>query len=181
MTASIYEREIKSILSGNEKIINKIGLFFPPEVINNFRLIKKIPFIVIRGAGSLGFDLVALRGEFAFPIEVKCSSSDTIRFSTASGRLEKQANIYIKQCIRSRLVPIYIYRKKSQEKRLDYDPWRLFTLQLSSLELTGRSKLIYERIPKISETVYGYKIVRWSEGLPLNKFIEYIYILLNNP
>ena len=84
--SSVYERELKGILSAEEGVLDKMTRACPPEQAAAFRKAKAKPFLVVRGAGSLGVDLVALRGDVSFPIEVKSAASDTIRFSDDSGR-----------------------------------------------------------------------------------------------
>lgn len=89
----------------------------------NYNSMLRDPFLVIRAAGSLGVDLVALRWDFSFPIEVKSSCDDVLHFSK-NQRLTEQADSMLSECCRSHLVPIYAYRLKSQCG----DPWRLFTI-----------------------------------------------------
>ena len=85
MSASVFERELKGILNGDEKMVNKVSKTSPPEVHSSYLKILEKPFIVIRAAGSFGVDLVAIRGDFSFPIEVKASSYKTIRFRQLKG------------------------------------------------------------------------------------------------
>jgi Holliday junction resolvase len=58
---SVYERELKKLLTANR-------------------------FLVVRAAGSLGVDLVAINSNVAFPIEVKASRTTRLQFSACSGR-----------------------------------------------------------------------------------------------
>jgi len=125
------------------------------------------PYMVIRAAGSLGVDIVALRWDFAFPIEVKSSADDVLHFSK-SQRLTDQANGMLDDCCRSHLVPIYAYRYKGFKG----DPWRIFTIPTDH-EFKGRNALLYRRIPKIDTSASGNLIMRWSEGMKLSDFIMY--------
>jgi len=81
----VYEREFKGILSGDLKWIEGVSRNLPVEVMRGYLKIREKPFIVLRAAGSLGVDLVAIRGDVSFPIEVKSSVNDVIHFSAASG------------------------------------------------------------------------------------------------
>ena len=70
MTASQYEREIKGILEGDNKILSKITKSCSAIEKNNYNKIHDKPFIAIRAAGSFGIDLVAVRGDISFLLEV---------------------------------------------------------------------------------------------------------------
>jgi hypothetical protein len=70
MSASQYERELKGILEGETKIISKVTKTCSTLVKNNYFKISNRPFAVIRAAGSLGIDLVAVRGVVSFLTEV---------------------------------------------------------------------------------------------------------------
>jgi Holliday junction resolvase len=83
-SASAYERELKELLQGEREAVDRYARSLPIGERERFRTALRAPFLVVRAAGSLGFDLVALRSEFAFPLEVKSSTADTIRFSAAS-------------------------------------------------------------------------------------------------
>ena len=72
---------------------------------------RERPFLVVRGAGSLGFDLVALRRELALPVEVKASAESSILFSAASGRAADQLEAHRTAVERVGLVAVYAYRK----------------------------------------------------------------------
>ena len=91
MNSSQYERELKGILGGENKILSKITKTFTTIEKDNYLRINDKPFAVIRAAGSLGVDLVAVRGDISFLVEVKTSIEDTIHFSSISGKLQKQA------------------------------------------------------------------------------------------
>ena len=69
------------------------------------RVIER-PFLVVRAAGS-GMegsgDLVALRGDCCFPIEVKSTRPEKLYFS---GRTKDQLNAMIREGERSGLMPL---------------------------------------------------------------------------
>jgi len=43
--------------------------------------------------------------------------------------------------------------------------------------LNGKLRLVYARLPKISPSKDGNLIMRWEEGMPLSKFIDYLVTL----
>ncbi len=86
----IYERELKGILGGEEKFLSKLTKNLPPEQKDAYLKLRQKHFLVVKAAGSFGIDLLAVRGNFAFPIEVKSSAMDVFRFSR-SEKLAEQA------------------------------------------------------------------------------------------
>ena len=128
------------------------------------------PFMVVRGAGSLGVDLVAISAGLSLPIEVKSSTSDVLRFSR-NEKLAIQAQEMIDDCRRVGLMPIYAFRYKRQRG----DAWRIFTLDVGPLN--GRLKPVYQRLPKIMPSKEGNLIMRWNDGMPLSRFIDYVVAL----
>lgn len=167
MPGRVYERELKGILHGDFDALTKACNSCNAEERESLMKIKEKPFAVIRGAGSLGFDLMAMRGDVSFPIEVKASKSKTLRFSKST-RIREQADYIAKECDKAGLVPIYAYRLKSYRG----DSWRIFTLEVKKPQ--GVLGLIYDRIPKAEKTKQGYLIMRWQEGMPLHKLIDYL-------
>lgn len=163
-----YERELKSILAGEKKSIDKMIKTCNDFERRWYNSLVEHPFLVIRAAGSLGVDLVALRWDFSFPIEVKSSSEDVMHFSR-NPRLSEQANKMRDECSDPHLLPIYAYRLKNQKG----DPWRIFTLPIEH-ELRGNMGLLQRRIPKISMNGNGNLIMRWEEGIKLTELIEYM-------
>ncbi len=166
---AIYERELKNILSGEPETIKKITKTMSEEERKNYETIIEHPFLVLRAAGSFGIDLIAIRRDFSFPIEVKSSKDKNLRFSVDCGRGQKQAEEIIKECEKSEIIALYAFRLKSQRG----DPWRIFTLPFN-IEFEGWPKFIYELLPKISITKGGNYVMHWDLGMPLNKFIEYL-------
>ena len=168
MTASQYEREIKGILEGEKNIISKITKSCSTIEKNNYFKVYDKPFVVIRAAGSFGIDLVAVRGDISFLIEVKTSIEDTIHFSSVNGKLQKQAIDMQKICEKTKTLPIYAYRIKNYRG----DSWRLFTMNIKNIE--GRLKVLHNRLPKIESSKKGNYIMRWNRGLSLSDFIFYL-------
>jgi Holliday junction resolvase len=162
-----YERELKRILEGDAETLENSTKTCSKEEKEAYFRIKEHPFVMIRSAGSLGVDLVALRGEYAFPIEVKSSKNKKIRMAN-SPQLKEQARKYKESCIRASLMPIYAFRLKNVRG----DSWRIFTLK--DMKVKGATGVIYRRLPKAHVSKDGYMILRWEEGWPLNKFIDYL-------
>ncbi|MCL2711832.1 MAG: Holliday junction resolvase [Methanomassiliicoccaceae archaeon] len=163
-----YERELKYLLTGDEKTVRTMIKTCDENEKKAYSSITENPFVVIRAAGSLGVDLVALRWDFSFPIEVKSSSENVIRFSK-NPRLAEQAEKMINECQKASLIPVYAFRLKGFRG----DPWRIFALPTNS-SLKGRMSIIQRTIPQIEINNNGNYIMKWENGMKLSKFIEYM-------
>jgi len=168
MATGIFERELKGILSGDTDVLKKVTRTCDDDEKNKYSKIAERPFIVIRAAGSFGVDLVAIRGDLSFPIEVKTSSNKKIHFSVSSGRASKQAEMMIGECSKANLIPIYAYRLKSVRG----DAWRIFTIDMENVK--GILSIVHKNLPKLGSSKKGNFILKWDDGMPLNKFIDYI-------
>ena len=166
--SSQYERELKYILEGDTNILSKVTKTCSSVEKDHYFSILKKPFIVVRAAGSLGVDLVALRGDVSFLVEIKASIEDTLHFSSVSGKLQKQAESMRHGCEKTKTLPIYAFRLKSQRG----DSWRLFTMEVPGLE--GRINILQKKLPKLESSKAGSYIMRWHDGLPLSEFIAYL-------
>ena len=166
--SSQYEREFKGILEGNSNVLSKIMKTCSSLEKDNYLSICKKPFSVVRAAGSLGVDLVALRGDISFLVEIKTSIQDTLHFSSVSRKLQKQAEKMCRECEKTKTLPIYAFRLKGYRG----DSWRIFTMDVNGLE--GRINVLHKRLPKLSSSKKGSFIMRWNEGLPLSDFILYL-------
>jgi len=166
--SSQYEREFKAILEGDTKILEKVTKTCELQVKKDYALIKNKPFIVIRAAGSLGVDLVALRGDIAFLVEIKSSVTDTLHFSSVKGKLQQQADRMADECAKTHTLPIYAFRLKG----LRGDSWRLFSMEIQGIE--GRAHILHKRLPKLERSKKGSYIMRWHDGLPLAQFLSYL-------
>ncbi len=166
---AIYERELKSILSGDKAFLDKFIKKLGDKERENYLKIMQKPFMVLRAAGSFGIDLIAIRNDFSFPIEVKSSKEKTLRFTQNSARGQKQAEEIIRECEKSGVIALYAYRLKSYRG----DPWRLFSLPLK-MAPTGWMGYIYNLLPKVSSTKSGNYVLHWDNGMPLNVFISYL-------
>ncbi|MGI0070460.1 MAG: hypothetical protein ACRECT_00020 [Thermoplasmata archaeon] len=174
--SSAYERELRTLLEGKPDAVRSYARALPPDGRLGFERLVTEPFLVIRGAGSLGFDLVALRREFAFPLEVKASSDDVIRFTAASGRADAQLAAHRAAVGRVGLTVLYAYRRLGRHAE---EPWRVFLA--SSPPEWGVLRYICRRIPPVSTTREGHGILRWEEGLPLSQFLEKVRYLMERP
>lgn len=168
MSASQYERELKYILEGETKILEKVIKTCNAIEKDNYLRITNKPFVVIRAAGSLGVDLVATRGDISFLTEVKTSFEDTLHFSSISGKLQEQAETMKTMCEKTKTLPVYAFRVKGKHG----DSWRIFTLELEGLE--GRIGVLHKRLPKLQKSKNGNYVMRWHEGMPLSDFISYL-------
>ncbi len=172
---AIYERELKSILSGDTVFLDKFLKKLSDEERENYAKIIRKPFMVLRAAGSFGIDLIAIREDFSFPIEVKSSRDKTLRFTQHSARGQKQAEEIIRECEKTGVIALYAYRLKSYRG----DPWRIFTVPLKN-EPRGWMRYLYNILPKVSLTKSGNYVLHWDEGMPLNIFISYLNYQKNN-
>ncbi len=166
--SSTYERELKGILSGDEDTIRRSIKTCSPDEQAAYLKARQRPFLVVRGAGSLGVDLVALRGDVSFPIEVKSASADVIHFADGSKRNQEQAEAMSQECSRASVIPLYAFRRKG----IRGDSWRVHTLPTGNLP--PRIAVLYDRLPKVAKTEKGNYVLRWNEGLPLSKFVDYL-------
>lgn len=166
--SSAYERELKGILEGDEQVLAKVTHSCSPEEVMNYRRILQKPFIVVRAAGSLGVDLVALRGDISFLVEVKSSLEPILHFSSVEGKLQRQAEAMRLGCEKTQTLPVYAFRYKGFRG----DMWRLFTFDLSCLE--GRAEILSRRLPKLTKSKQGNYVMRWEEGLPCSEFVSYL-------
>lgn len=169
---SSYERELRDLLEGDDASLVRYGRALPAADRAVLERAARSPFLVVRAAGSLGFDLVALRSEFAFPLEVKASGAPTIHFSAASGRADDQLQDHRRAVDRVGLLVVYAYRRLGHRKG---DPWRLFASGRPSE--SGLSSLLLRRLPPVATTREGKGVLRWESGMPLVRFLELISFL----
>jgi hypothetical protein len=172
-SSSGYERELKGLLQGDPEILGRFVKALGTDGQGLLRSVGESPFLVIRAAGSLGFDLVALRSEFSFPIEVKSSRGSAIHFSAASGRAAEQLRLHREQVDRVGLLVLYAYRRVGLRSG---DPWRVFTPK--SPPGQGRLEYIRKRVPVIDSTRTGNAVLRWEAGMPLSEFLALVGALI---
>jgi Holliday junction resolvase len=168
MTASSYERELKGILSGREDVLTRVTRTCSDTERDGYYSIKDRPFIVTRAAASLGVDIIALRGDISFPLEVKSSAKRVIRTSCNSGRETEQAENLMEMCAQSGVLPVYAFRLKGVRG----DSWRVFTMDMEPPK--GIGGLIHRQLPKLRQTPKGNYVMEWEQGMPLAQFIQYL-------
>lgn len=166
---SIYERELREILAGNREVIEKIIKNFDDEKKKKYRKIINNPFITVRAAGSLGIaDIVAMRGDLSFIVEIKVRKEKEILFSHEGGRMQRKAEEMHSKCLRSKILPVFAFRIKG----IKGEAWRIFTMEIDGIE--GKSKKLYDVLPKIEKSRGGNYIMRWENGMELSDFIELV-------
>lgn len=166
--SSAYEREFKNILEGEKKTLSKVTTSLSAIDRDQYYRIIDRPFIVVRAAGSFGVDLVAVRGDISFLVEIKTSITDTLHFSTMNGKPQQQAEKMQNNCEKTKTLPIYAFRLKNHRG----DNWRIFTLDIEGLE--GRARILHNRLPKLDQSANGNFIMHWNQGLELAQFIDYL-------
>lgn len=167
MAGGEYERELKAVLRGDRVAIERLSRNWETDEREGYLLSCSRPFIVVRAAGSLGIDLVAIRGDLAFPIEVK-SSSDTTLWLSNSQRTIDQARELMAESSRAEVLPIYAYRLKGHRG----DPWRIFTVE--QIRVEGRLRTLQASLPKVKLSKGGHFILVWQDGMPLHTFVGYL-------
>lgn len=168
LVSSKYERELRQVLAGLEKGVNSVIRSCTELQKARMKLIEKRPFLVVRAAGS-GIegsgDLLALRGDICFPIEVKSSKEAKIYLS---GRTVEQYNSLVYEGNRSSLMPLYAYRLKGVRG----DSWRIFRVKTGTLH--GKLRKLAPSIPSLPLTRNGKPYLNWESGMELNEFIALI-------
>ncbi len=166
MNGSIYERELASILSGRKEQVARFVKGAPPELQVSVSSIKDHPFFVTRSAGSLGADIIAIRGELSAVIEVKSSIRKNLVFSEASGKRQEQAERLVSRCAETRTLLLYAFRLKGVRG----ETWRVFAAPGNPRGILGR---VYDFLPKIDLTKKENYILNWENGKPLSGFLDY--------
>ncbi len=171
-----YERELRTLLSGEPSSVRSYARALPPEERSEFERLIDEPFLVIRGAGSLGLDLVALRRELAFPIEVKASASPVIRFTAAGGRANAQLAAHREAVQKVGLMVLYAYRRLGLRGE---ESWRLYVA--GQPPERGVLGLVCRGLPPVDTTASGNGVLRWEGGMPLSRFLGRVRYLSARP
>jgi len=169
---SQYERELKRVLEGDLETLVRMRKRSLADQIVGFDVPERYSFMVIRGAGSFGVDLVALRGEFSFPIEVKSSKDPKMYMSKPY--LKEQLATFMEECRKANTFPVYAFRLKGAKG----DPWRVFTVHVEGLRYWTRT--LNGRIPELRITAGGNHVMEWSEGMPLSLFLRELGSILDH-
>ena len=166
--AGQYERELRAVLAGIPKGVDAVTRSCDPVAKARARQVIERPFLVVRAAGS-GMegsgDLLALRGDLCFPIEVKTSKKSKLYLS---GRTWDQYQAMIYEGKRCELMPLYAYRLKGVRG----DSWRIFRVEVG--RLSGRLGMLTRRIPALPLTRNGKPFLDWEQGMPLHKFLALV-------
>jgi Holliday junction resolvase len=132
------------------------------------RLAITRPFLVVRAAGS-GMegsgDLLALRGDICFPIEVKTTKASKLYLS---GRTMAQYLAMVNEGQRCNLMPLYAHRRKG----IRGDSWMIFRVETNNLK--GRLRQLAKSIPPFPLNRNGTPYLNWDDGMPLHKFIALV-------
>ena len=163
-----YERELRSVLAGELKGIRAVTRSCTEIERAQAMQVMQRPFLVVRapGSGSEGTgDLLALRGDICFPIEVKSSKESKLYLS---GRTVNQYNSLKEVGERCGLMPLYAYRLKGVRG----DSWRI--MRVESANLTGKLRQLSRKIPSLPLTRNGTPYLGWEHGMPLNRFIALV-------
>ena len=160
-----YERELRDVLSGTERGVHAVTKSCTIEEKTLMRFVLERPFLVVRAAGS-GMegsgDLVAMRGDCSFPIEVKTTKKSKLYLS---GRTKDQLNAMIREGERTGLMPLYAHRRKGVRG----DSWRIFRVETHGLK--GTLSQLEKKIPALPLTRNGSPFIDWEQGMPLNHFL----------
>lgn len=165
-----YERELKAILTGEPDVVSTMARRCGAAGASYYETTLARPFLVVRAGGSLGCDLIALSGDFSFPIEVKSSGGDVLRFS-GSQQLKDQIATMKRDCERAGVLPLYAFRRKGLGPS-GGDPWRVFTLPGEAPK--GRMRLVHGKLAKLDVSKEGNFIMRWEQGMALSTFLGYL-------
>ena len=163
-----YERELRSVLAGEIKGIRAVTRSCSEvERAKAMRVVRR-PFLVVRapGSGSEGTgDLLALRGDVCFPIEVKTSKSKRIYLS---GRTMDQYKSLKSTGEKCGLLPLYAFRLKGVRG----DSWRIMKVEVEGL--TGKLRHLSRSIPALPLSSRGTPHLDWDAGMPVHKFLSLI-------
>jgi len=163
--ASSYERELRAVLAGSPDGVRAVTRSCTEIERARAMQVVQRPFLVVRAAGS-GMDgsgdLLALRGDLCFPIEVKTRAEKKVYLS---GQKEEQFQSMKEIGEKCELMPLYAHRLKGVRG----DSWRIFRVETSSL--SGRLATLARRIPTLPLTRTGKPHLDWDQGLPLHQFL----------
>ena len=163
-----YERELRSVLAGELKGVRAVTRSCSEiERARAMRVIQR-PFLVVRapGSGSEGTgDLLALRGDMCFPIEVKSSKSDRIYLS---GRTMAQYKALKSTGERCGLLPLYAFRLKGVRG----DSWRIMRVDVEGL--SGKLRHLSRSIPPLPLTSRDSPHLDWNAGMPVHRFLSLV-------
>ena len=163
----IYERELKHLLSGDQAVIDKVTKTCTEEEAAGYRSLLSHPFMVVRAAGSHGVDLIALRWDFSFPIEVKSSADFVLHFSR-NPRLGEQAENMAAEESAYQFPPITLLQQSRGENHIE-----------AGAELRNNARRLSETLVSFGvdatagDVVHGPSVTRYEfvldQGVKLSK------------
>lgn len=156
--SSVYERELRDIFQGD---ITPYIKTVDDACIKGYLQAYFKPFSVIRGAGSLGIDILPMRGDQYYPIEVKSSKKGSVYFSSDE-RLQEQLDNFTAESERTNVPVAYALRNKG----VPGEKWQMFRID------TEISKSVYWMLPAIPRSKDGSPILKWGDGFSLSAFIS---------
>ena len=166
--SSQYERELRQVLAGVPKGVESVIRSCSSVEKQKMLQVIQRPFLVVRAAGS-GMegtgDLLALRGDLCFPIEVKSTRAEKLYLS---GRTKLQYEAMVHEGERCKLMPLYAHRRKGVRG----DSWRVFRVETTNL--SGRLRQLEKSIPAFPMTRNGSVYLNWEDGMPLHEFIALV-------
>ncbi len=165
---SVYERELRSVLAGELKGVRAVTKSCSEIERSQAMKVTNRPFLVVRapGSGSEGTgDLLALRGDICFPIEVKSSKSKKLYLS---GRTFDQLVSLREIGEKCGLLPLYAYRLKGVRG----DSWRIMKVEVDGL--SGKLRHLSRSIPSLPLTRNGKEFLDWDQGMPLHRFLSLV-------
>ena len=167
--SSAYERELRDIFAGNEETIERLGKTMSDDAVQKYRKTIEYPFYVLRGAGSLGVDLMPIRGPIHIPIEVKSSILSTFYFSSSKDDT-LQLESYQRAVKRHQMPLLYAYRHKGRRG----EKWAVYRLHYVLDPDKLPQTLSFHFVPTIPRTKTGNRYMPFDDGLPLSEFLDVI-------
>ncbi len=165
LVASAYERELRAVLAGSPDGVRAVTRSCTEVQRARAMQVIERPFLVVRAAGS-GMDgsgdLLALRGDICFPIEVKTRADKKVYIS---GQMMDQYKAMRDIGEKCGLMPLYAHRLKGVRG----DSWRIF--RVDTKNLSGPLAALSRRIPILPLTKTGKPHLDWDQGLPLHQFL----------
>ena len=163
-----YERELRSVLAGDLKGVRAVTRSC--SEVERARAMKVVqrPFLVVRapGSGSEGTgDLLALRGDMCFPIEVKSSKRSKIYLSGRTMDQYRALKVTGEVC---GLLPLYAFRLKGVRG----DSWRIMRVDVEGL--SGKLRHLSRSIPELPLTSRGVPHLDWEAGMPVHRFLALV-------
>jgi len=165
---SQYERELRSVLAGEINGVRAITRSCSEVERARAMQVTQRPFLVVRapGSGSEGTgDLLVLRGDMCFPVEVKSSKTSKLYLS---GRTWDQYESLKDTGERCGLLPLYAYRLKGVRG----DSWRIMKVEVGGL--SGKLRHLSRSIPSLPLTRNGRQFLDWEQGMPLHRFLALV-------